>query len=90
MCLSSLAVRRRRRLHSELKRLAWTDALSGLANRRAFDQMLDAEIARAQRYDHPLSLIINLNVGQTLDYLGRTDEALAQFLAAEVPCNTYR
>lgn len=46
------------RLHSELKRLAWTDALSGLANRRAFDSMLEAEIARAQRYDHPLSLII--------------------------------
>jgi diguanylate cyclase (GGDEF)-like protein len=46
------------RLHTELKRMAWTDALSGLSNRRAFDTMLESEIARAQRYDHPLSLII--------------------------------
>ena len=45
-------------LHAELKRLAWTDALSGLSNRRAFDQMLDTEVARADRYGHALSLII--------------------------------
>jgi diguanylate cyclase (GGDEF)-like protein len=46
------------RLHAEVKRIAMTDAVSGLANRRAFDEVLEAEITRASRYHHPLSLII--------------------------------
>ena len=46
------------RLHAEVKRMALTDVISGLANRRAFDQILEAEITRATRYHHPLSLII--------------------------------
>jgi diguanylate cyclase (GGDEF)-like protein len=45
-------------LHAEVKRMALTDVISGLANRRAFDEILEAEIARADRYRHPLSLII--------------------------------
>ena len=46
------------RLHAEMRLMALTDPLSGLANRRAFDDLLDAEILRAQRYRHPVSLII--------------------------------
>jgi diguanylate cyclase (GGDEF)-like protein len=46
------------RLHAEVKRMALTDAISGLANRRAFDETLEAELIRASRYHHPLSLII--------------------------------
>jgi diguanylate cyclase (GGDEF)-like protein len=46
------------RLHAEVKRMAMTDVVSGLANRRAFDEILEAEITRATRYHHPLSLII--------------------------------
>jgi diguanylate cyclase (GGDEF)-like protein len=46
------------RLHAEVKRMALTDVISGLANRRAFDEILEAEITRATRYHHPLSLII--------------------------------
>jgi diguanylate cyclase (GGDEF)-like protein len=46
------------RLHAEMKLMALTDPLSGLANRRAFDDLLDAEILRAQRYGHAVSLII--------------------------------
>jgi diguanylate cyclase (GGDEF)-like protein len=46
------------RLHAEVKRMAMTDVVSGLANRRAFDEILEAEITRASRYRHPLSLII--------------------------------
>ena len=46
------------RLHAEVKRMAMTDVISGLANRRAFDEILEAEITRASRYHHPLSLII--------------------------------
>lgn len=46
------------RLHAEVKRMALTDVVSGLPNRRAFDENLEAEIVRASRYHHPLSLII--------------------------------
>jgi diguanylate cyclase (GGDEF)-like protein len=46
------------RLHAEVKRMAMTDAISGLANRRAFDEILEAELTRASRYHHTLSLII--------------------------------
>lgn len=46
------------RLHAEMKTMALTDAMSGLANRRAFDEMFRTELLRAQRYSHPLSLII--------------------------------
>jgi len=46
------------RLHAEVKRMAMTDVISGLANRRAFDETLEAELIRASRYHQPLSLII--------------------------------
>ena len=46
------------RLHAEMKTMALTDAMSGLANRRAFDEILHTELIRAQRYSQPLSLII--------------------------------
>ena len=46
------------RLHAEVKQMAMTDVISGLANRRAFDEILEAELIRAGRYQHPLSLII--------------------------------
>ena len=46
------------RLHAEVKRMALTDAVSGLANRRAFDDYLQTEITRAKRYGDALSLII--------------------------------
>lgn len=46
------------RLHAKVKRMALTDAVSGLANRRAFDDFLQTEITRATRYGDALSLII--------------------------------
>ena len=42
----------------EARQLARIDALTGLGNRRAFDEALDAEMARARRADTPLSLIV--------------------------------
>ena len=45
-------------LHAEVKRMAMTDVISGLANRRAFDEILFAEMTRASRYSQPISLII--------------------------------
>ncbi len=41
-----------------LERAALTDPLTGLANRRAFDQMLATELARAKRRGYPLALVV--------------------------------
>ena len=45
-------------LHAQAKALARIDGLTDLMNRRTFDQTLEAELARATRYEYPLSLII--------------------------------
>jgi diguanylate cyclase (GGDEF)-like protein len=39
-------------------RLSHTDPLTGLANRRTFDRMLELELARAGRQQTPLSLVL--------------------------------
>lgn len=44
--------------NQELQRLSLHDGLTGLANRRYFDQMLEKEYCRAKREHSPLSLII--------------------------------
>lgn len=44
--------------NAELERLASTDALTGLLNRRRFEEAGLAEIDRAQRYDRPFSLLL--------------------------------
>lgn len=46
------------RLHAQVKELAMTDGLTGLFNRRAFDQTLESEFERASRYDYPLALVM--------------------------------
>ena len=40
-----------------LEKLALTDALTGLANRRAFGEALEAELARVRRHGRPASLL---------------------------------
>lgn len=45
-------------LHVQLKRLSYTDGLTGLANRRHFMEALDAESARQHRIGRPLCLVI--------------------------------
>jgi diguanylate cyclase (GGDEF)-like protein/PAS domain S-box-containing protein len=44
----------RRRLLEQLRDLARTDPLTGLANRRLWDERLAVELARAARYERPL------------------------------------
>ena len=46
------------RLLGENERLATRDSLTGLANRRLFDESLQREVARAQRLSTPLSLLV--------------------------------
>ncbi|XZG71481.1 diguanylate cyclase [Chitinibacteraceae bacterium HSL-7] len=48
----------RKQLELELKRRATTDGLSGLANRAHFMETANQELARAQRFKRPLSLIM--------------------------------
>jgi diguanylate cyclase (GGDEF)-like protein len=47
-----------KRANEELTRLSATDALTGLANRRCFDQTLEKECVRIHRSDSPLSLVL--------------------------------
>ena len=47
-----------RRLRSELEHAASTDALTGIANRRFFEDSLAREIKRAERYGRQLTLLM--------------------------------
>ena len=51
-------ITRRKQLEAELTRLATTDGLTGLANRRHFIQQLEMEIARIQRNAAPAVLLM--------------------------------
>jgi len=46
------------RLVSELKALSSRDGLTGLLNRRTFEETLEREHERVRRYGHPLSLLM--------------------------------
>lgn len=46
------------RLMSKLHELARTDVLTGLLNRRAFDERLAAEVERAKRTNEPVALVL--------------------------------
>jgi diguanylate cyclase (GGDEF)-like protein len=47
-----------RALSERLQALSATDALTGIANRRTFDERLAIEVARSNRYGAPLSLVM--------------------------------
>lgn len=51
-------LRRRQELELGLEKLAATDSLTGLANRRRLDQVLRLEWARAQRNRRPLAILM--------------------------------
>lgn len=48
----------RKQMEAELKKMAVTDALTGIYNRGYFNRQLNEEFNRSKRYDIPLSLII--------------------------------
>jgi diguanylate cyclase (GGDEF)-like protein len=51
-------LRENRHLSNAMEQLAVTDGLTGLANRRSFNDALEKEMVRAQRYNRPLSLLM--------------------------------
>jgi diguanylate cyclase (GGDEF)-like protein len=51
-------IRRRAAAEDKLEELATTDALTGLKNRRKFDEAIDSEWRRARRHRTPLSLLM--------------------------------
>jgi diguanylate cyclase (GGDEF)-like protein/putative nucleotidyltransferase with HDIG domain len=58
-------------LLSALADAARTDALTGMKNRRGFEESIDVEIERARRGDHPLTLVLG-----DLDHFKRVNDRL--------------
>ncbi|KAF0812532.1 putative diguanylate cyclase YdaM [Andreprevotia sp. IGB-42] len=56
--LGIVDITERKQMEVELKRRATTDSLSGLANRAHFMESANQELARAERYRRPLSLLM--------------------------------
>lgn len=55
---AAMSITDRKKTEAELTRLATTDSLTGLNNRRRFMESAETEFTRSQRYDRPLSLFI--------------------------------
>ena len=51
-------IAQRKAMEDELRRLATTDALTGIANRRHFIEQLAAELARVKRFGKPAALLM--------------------------------
>ena len=51
-------ITRRKRDEEEIRLLATTDSLTGIANRREFNRILTSETDRVRRYGKPLSLVM--------------------------------
>jgi len=82
---------RNARLLDEIERLATRDSLTGLANRRLFDESLQREAARSHRLGTPLSLLV-LDVDhfkQVNDNYGhQTGDAVLREVADALVANT--
>jgi diguanylate cyclase (GGDEF)-like protein len=80
----------RKHSEEEIKLLATTDSLTGIANRREFTHQLEKEIERTKRYGTPLSLVM-----YDIDYFKRVNDTyghdagdfVLQALTAEVKSN---
>ncbi len=60
-----------REANERLSELSFSDALTGIPNRRRFDEALEAEWKRAVRFGHPLSLVL-----ADIDFFKRYNDTL--------------
>jgi two-component system, cell cycle response regulator len=65
-------------LHRKVQEQSVRDGLTGLFNRRYFDESLKIEFERASRYDHPLTLVM-----LDLDYLKKINDELGHLAGDE-------
>lgn len=68
-------------LRSELRRLAVTDHLTGLPNRREIERRLEQEVERSERYGRPLSVLM-----VDLDNLKAVNDHFGHAVGDEVLC----
>lgn len=68
-----------RQAHEDLERLALTDDLTGVPNRRNFLQQLEQEFSRSKRYQHPLCLAM-----LDLDHFKRVNDRFGHAMGDEV------
>jgi len=70
-----------RAMEEHLMRLVMSDPLTGLANRRSFDQALRTELRRATRSGHPLSLLM-----VDIDHFKRFNDTYGHLVGDDVLC----
>jgi GGDEF domain-containing protein len=75
------------RLYSEARRLADTDPLTNLRNRRYFEERLRRECARARRYSRALGLLIAEANGPLSDLLAAGERVRGVVRSTDVPCH---
>lgn len=80
-------ITKRKKMEKELEKLATTDSLTGVQNRRSFLQDFEQELTRCQRYEHKLALIMMdvdhfKNINDT--YGHNTGDKVLKLLVAEI------
>lgn len=72
-------IARRQELEDELRALASIDGLTGINNRRHFLELGEKELERAQRYDHPVALMM-----MDIDHFKRVNDTYGHAAGDEV------
>lgn len=71
------------RIYREMERISLTDPLTGLFNRRYFENNLKSEVARARRFNHPLSLVM-LDVDHFKNYNDKLGHSTGDMLLRDL------
>lgn len=72
-------VKRRREAEAQMRQLADTDPLTGLANRRAFINVLESEVSKTRRYGDVFSLVM-----MDLDYFKQVNDKHGHLVGDDV------
>lgn len=74
-------VKQRRQVEEDLRRLAVSDSLTGLANHRRFIQVIDEEIQRSQRTNRPFAVVL-----LDLDHLKGINDSHGHLVGSRALC----